>query len=48
MTKDKKKKETKPKKKNKPTFNVLNYGVKVRVKSRWRKPRGTHNKKRMG
>ncbi len=36
------------KKKKKPTFNVLNLGFKKRVKSRWRKPRGTHNKKRMG
>jgi len=31
----------------KPTFNVLNYGHRKKVKSRWRKPRGTHNKKRM-
>ncbi len=35
-------------KKNKPKFNVLNDGHRTRVKSRWRKPRGTHNKKRMG
>jgi large subunit ribosomal protein L32e len=35
------------KKKKKPTFNVLNLGFKKRVKERWRKPRGTHNKKRM-
>jgi len=35
-------------KKDKPKFNVLNLGFKKRVKSRWRKPRGTHNKKRMG
>ncbi len=34
-------------KKEKPKFNVLNYGHRKRVKSRWRKPRGTHNKKRM-
>ena len=34
-------------KKNKPAFNVLNDGTRKRVKSRWRKPRGTHNKKRM-
>ena len=34
-------------KKSKPTFNVLNYGFFGAVKSRWRKPRGTHNKKRM-
>lgn len=45
MAKDKK--EKKPKKKNKPNFNVLNFGTKKRIKSRWRKPRGTHNKKRM-
>lgn len=31
----------------KPKFNVLNYGHRKHVKSRWRKPRGTHNKKRM-
>ena len=31
----------------KPTFNVLNDGHRKKVKSRWRKPRGTHNKKRM-
>ncbi|MBU0591404.1 eL32 family ribosomal protein [Candidatus Micrarchaeota archaeon] len=36
------------KKKKKPKFNVLNAGFKKRVKSRWRKPRGTHNKKRIG
>jgi large subunit ribosomal protein L32e len=35
------------KRKKKPTFNVLNAGFKVRVKSRWRKPRGTDNKKRV-
>ncbi len=34
-------------KKKKPKFNVLNYGHRKCVKSRWRKPRGTHNKKRM-
>ncbi len=34
-------------KKKKPEFNVLNYGFKKCVKKRWRKPRGTHNKKRM-
>ncbi len=34
-------------KKEKPKFNVLNYGHRKRVSSRWRKPRGTHNKKRM-
>jgi large subunit ribosomal protein L32e len=33
--------------KKKPKFNVLNLGFFGRVKSRWRKPRGTHNKKRM-
>ncbi len=36
----------KPKKKAKPTFNVLNYGFFKAVKERWRKPRGTANKKR--
>ncbi len=35
-------------KKDKPKFNVLNLGFRKRVKPRWRKPRGTHNKKRMG
>jgi large subunit ribosomal protein L32e len=37
------------KKKNKPKFKVLNEGSpsRRRVKARWRKPRGTHNKKRM-
>lgn len=35
------------KKKKKPKFNVLNLGFLKRVKDRWRKPRGTHNKKRM-
>lgn len=35
-------------KKDKPKFNVLNLGFRKRVKARWRKPRGTHNKKRMG
>jgi len=35
-------------KKNKPKFNVLNLGFYKNVKSRWRKPRGSHNKKRMG
>ncbi|MBN1169911.1 50S ribosomal protein L32e [Candidatus Micrarchaeota archaeon] len=32
---------------SKPTFNVLNCGHRKKVKPRWRKPRGTHNKKRM-
>lgn len=36
----------KPKKKKKPSFNVLNYGFFKAVKDRWRKPRGTANKKR--
>lgn len=36
----------KPKKKAKPKFNVLNYGFFKAVKERWRKPRGTANKKR--
>jgi len=47
MADEKKKPAAKPKKKKKPTFNVMNLGFKKRVKSRWRKPRGTHNKKRM-
>jgi large subunit ribosomal protein L32e len=34
-------------KKKKPSFKVLNEGSRKRVKSSWRKPRGTHNKKRM-
>lgn len=34
-------------KKKKPKFSVLNLGFIKRVKDRWRKPRGTHNKKRM-
>lgn len=36
----------KPRKKAKPAFNVLNYGFFKAVKERWRKPRGTANKKR--
>ncbi len=35
-------------KKSKPKFNVLNDGHRKRISSRWRKPRGTHNKKRLG
>jgi len=34
------------KKKNKPKFNVQNLGFMKSVKDRWRKPRGTGNKKR--
>ena len=34
-------------KKKKPTFNVPNLGFYKSVKARWRKPRGTANKKRM-
>lgn len=34
------------KRKTKPAFNVLNAGFKKRIKHRWRKPRGTDNKKR--
>lgn len=34
-------------KKKKPRFNVSNLGFFKSVKKRWRKPRGTHNKKRM-
>ncbi|MEM3422427.1 MAG: eL32 family ribosomal protein [Candidatus Bilamarchaeaceae archaeon] len=44
--KDKKNALKRPKKKKKPTFNVLNYGFFKAVKDRWRKPRGTANKKR--
>jgi len=43
---NKKSKVKRPKKKAKPTFNVLNYGFFKAVKDRWRKPRGTANKKR--
>jgi len=43
---NKKSKIKRPKKKSKPTFNVLNYGFFKAVKERWRKPRGTANKKR--
>ena len=39
--------KTLSKKKKKPKFNVLNLGFFKSVKKRWRKPRGTHNKKRM-
>ncbi len=35
------------KKKKKPKFNVPNLGFFKSVKKRWRRPRGTHNKKRM-
>lgn len=45
--KKKVKKPKRPKKKKKPKFNVLNAGFRKKVKHRWRKPRGTHNKKRM-
>ena len=41
-----KKKRSRPSKKKKPTFNVLNFGFMKSVKERWRKPRGTANKKR--
>jgi len=34
-------------KKKKPKFNVMNLGFFKSVKKRWRRPRGTHNKKRM-
>lgn len=34
-------------KKKKPKFNVPNLGFYKSVKARWRKPRGTANKKRM-
>lgn len=34
-------------KKKKPKFNVLNLGFFKSVKARWRRPRGTHNRKRM-
>ncbi len=34
------------KKKSKPKFNVPNLGFMTGIKSRWRKPRGTGNKKR--
>lgn len=35
------------KKKSKPKFNVMNDGFMKSVKSRWRKPRGIDNKKRI-
>src|SRR3990167_8981617 len=35
------------KKKKKPKFNVPNFGFMKSVKSRWRKPRGVDNKKRI-
>lgn len=41
------KKKARVQKKRKPKFNVPNLGFFKGVKSRWRKPRGTHNKKRM-
>jgi large subunit ribosomal protein L32e len=34
-------------KKKKPKFSPLNLGFFKSVKARWRRPRGTHNKKRM-
>lgn len=43
----KKTKVKKPAKKKKPSFSVPNEHSRKQVKSRWRKPRGTHNKKRM-
>jgi len=42
----KKKDKKRVKKKKKPSFNPLNLGHKKKVKPRWRKPRGTANKKR--
>ncbi len=39
--------KVKVKKKKKPHFKQPNYGVKKRVKDRWRKPRGVDNKKRI-
>lgn len=41
-----KNKRKRPSKKKKPSFNVLNVGFRKRVPDRWRKPRGTANKKR--
>jgi large subunit ribosomal protein L32e len=41
-----KKKKKRIKKKKKPKFSPLNLGHKKKVKPRWRKPRGTANKKR--
>ncbi|MEM3075405.1 MAG: eL32 family ribosomal protein [Candidatus Bilamarchaeaceae archaeon] len=40
-------KPKRPKKKPKPSFRVLNLGFIARVKDRWRRPRGTHNKQRL-
>jgi large subunit ribosomal protein L32e len=39
--------QRRPARKRKPKFNVPNLGFFKGVKKRWRKPRGTHNKKRM-
>ena len=47
MAKEKKKRSKRPAKKKKPTFNVANLHSTKQVKPRWRKPRGTHHKKRM-
>jgi len=48
MADTKKTKEKKaPAKKKKPSFKVPNQGFMKSVKESWRKPRGTHNKKRM-
>ncbi|MEW6749123.1 MAG: eL32 family ribosomal protein [Candidatus Micrarchaeota archaeon] len=48
MAKEKKTaKKRMPAKKKKPSFNVPNLKFRKQVKARWRKPRGTHNKKRM-
>lgn len=46
MVEKKKKKRKKISKKKKPSFSPLNLGHKKKVKPRWRKPRGTANKKR--
>ncbi len=45
--KNKGKRKKRVERKRKPKFNVPNLGFFKSVKSRWRKPRGTHNKKRM-
>ncbi len=46
MVAKKKGKKKKIRKKGKPSFSPLNLGFKKKVKKRWRKPRGTANKKR--
>ena len=39
-------KKKKPSKKKKPKFSPMNLTTRIRVKDRWRKPRGVANKRR--